>query len=74
MKSLKNISLILAATLITFGAMAQTSAQQNANGTAGSASHVTKDKTKTKEKPNGTTKTVTKSKPTKKVDSTTPAK
>jgi len=35
---------------------------------------VTKDKTKTKEKPNGTTKTVTKSKPTKKVDATTPAK
>jgi hypothetical protein len=35
---------------------------------------VTKDKTTTKEKPNGTTKTVTKSKPTKKVDSTTPAK
>ena len=69
MKSLKNIALVFAAAFITLGASAQTS---GSTGSTGSTTHATKEKTKIKEKRNGVTKTVTKSKPTKKVD-TAPA-
>ena len=66
MKSLKTLALLLTAALITFGANAQTSTAQQDSKTQ-TSTPVMKEKTKTTEKANGTTKTVTKSKPTNKV-------
>ena len=65
MKSLRNIALIFAAALITFGANAQEAAPAK-NTKTKTSEPVMKEKTKTTEKANGTTKTVTKSKPTNK--------
>jgi len=69
MKSLKNIALVFAAALITFGVNAQTAATP-ATQTTQTTAPATKEKTKTKEKPNGATKTVTKTKPTAKTTTT----
>ena len=65
MKSLRNIALVFAAALITFGANAQEPTPAK-NTKAKTSEPVMKEKTKTTEKANGTTKTVTKSKPTNK--------
>ena len=70
MKNLKNIALVFAAALITFGATAQTAATPVAGKTK-TETPVVKEKTKTVTKPNGTVKTVTKTKPTEKVNTVT---
>lgn len=66
MKSLRNLALVFAAALITFGATAQTSNEPAKDTKTKTSQPVMKEKTKTTEKKNGTTKTVTKSKPTNK--------
>jgi ABC-type glycerol-3-phosphate transport system substrate-binding protein len=82
MKNLKNLALVFAAALITFGASAQqatptSTSQPKSNTTTNGGTQtqtttpVRKEKTKEKEKPNGTVKTVTKSKPTKQQDVST---
>ena len=64
MLSLKKLSIVFAAALITFGASAQASATQDSKTKTNAP--VMKDKTVTKTKPSGKTKTVTTSKPSSK--------
>ena len=69
MKSFKNLAILFASALITLGANAQASTTPAAPAQdSKSKSTVMKDKTVSKTKPSGKTKTVTTEKPTKKVN------